>query len=105
MDWLRASLRIDRLAGFNWQPLRTVELGSDKSVSRYPHIAADSARATQITPERTAHYKNLVAETGVLFGSRHYRGYHFLLTLSDHVPACRMSSCTRAMESTAVPVV
>lgn len=32
-----------------------------------------------------AHYKNLVAETGALFGSRHYRDYHFLLTLSDHV--------------------
>jgi len=26
-----------------------------------------------------------VAETGALFGARHYRSYHFLLTLSDHV--------------------
>ena len=30
-------------------------------------------------------YKNLVKEAGALFGSRHYRGYHFLFTLSDHV--------------------
>ncbi len=28
---------------------------------------------------------NLVAESGKLFGARHYRDYHFLLTLSDHV--------------------
>jgi predicted metalloprotease with PDZ domain len=28
---------------------------------------------------------NLVAESGALFGTRHYRDYHFLLTLSDHV--------------------
>ena len=27
----------------------------------------------------------MVAETGKLFGARHYRDYHFLLTLSDHV--------------------
>ena len=26
-----------------------------------------------------------MAETGALFGARHYRAYHFLLTLSDHV--------------------
>ena len=27
---------------------------------------------------------NLVAESGKIFGARHYREYHFLLTLSDH---------------------
>jgi predicted metalloprotease with PDZ domain len=30
-------------------------------------------------------FKQLIAETGALFGSRHYRDYHFLLTLSDYV--------------------
>ncbi len=30
-------------------------------------------------------FKKLVKETGALFGARHYRGYHFLYTLSDHV--------------------
>src|SRR5262249_12047416 len=30
------------------------------------------------------HFKNLVAETGALFGARHYRHYDFLLTVSDH---------------------
>ena len=28
---------------------------------------------------------DLVAESGELFGTRHYRDYHFLLALSDHV--------------------
>jgi predicted metalloprotease with PDZ domain len=30
--------------------------------------------------------RQLVAETGVLFGARHYRRYDFLLTLSDRMP-------------------
>lgn len=37
-----------------------------------------------MTPETEAHYRQLVAETGALFGVRHYRDYHFLLTLSDN---------------------
>ena len=36
-------------------------------------------------PQTVKQYKRLVAEALALFGSRHYRGYHFLLTLSDHV--------------------
>ena len=36
-------------------------------------------------PQAVKQYKRLVAEAGALFGSRHYRSYHFLLTLSDHV--------------------
>ena len=35
-------------------------------------------------PETEAGYRKLIAETGALFGSRHYRDYHFLLTLSDN---------------------
>jgi predicted metalloprotease with PDZ domain len=31
------------------------------------------------------HLHNLIAEAGALFGARHYRDYHFLLTLSDDV--------------------
>jgi predicted metalloprotease with PDZ domain len=38
-----------------------------------------------MSPELKHDYTNLVAETGKLFGSRHYRDYHFLLTLSNHV--------------------
>jgi predicted metalloprotease with PDZ domain len=46
-------------------------------------IAADSQAALEMSPELQQHYKQLVAETGALFGARHYREYHFLLTLSD----------------------
>ncbi|MGH9433844.1 MAG: M61 family metallopeptidase [Terriglobia bacterium] len=48
-------------------------------------IAADSEAALDISPKLQQDYTNLVAETGALFGTRHYRDYHFLLTLSDHV--------------------
>ena len=64
---------------------RTIELGRDGSIEHFLHICADSDRATDISNDEIQHYKNLVAETGALFGSRHYRSYHFLYTLSDHV--------------------
>jgi len=64
---------------------QTVDLGTDGSIAHYLHIAGDSDRSVEISEEETQHYKNLVSETGALFGSRHYRSYHFLLTLSDHV--------------------
>lgn len=48
-------------------------------------LAADSEAALAITPDTIQKMTNLVAESGVLFGARHYRDYHFLLTLSDHV--------------------
>ncbi len=48
-------------------------------------VAADSEAALNMSPELVQDYTNLVAETGALFGTRHYRDYHFLLTLSDHV--------------------
>jgi predicted metalloprotease with PDZ domain len=48
-------------------------------------LAADSEAALAMSPELKQRYTNLVAETGKLFGARHYRDYHFLFTLSDHV--------------------
>jgi predicted metalloprotease with PDZ domain len=48
-------------------------------------IVADSPQAINVTPELQQDMTNLVAESGKLFGARHYRDYHFLLTLSDHV--------------------
>ena len=64
---------------------RTIEVGSEGSIVHYLHLAGDSDRAIEIPPEEIEHYKNLVAEAGAVFGSRHYRSYHFLFTLSDHV--------------------
>lgn len=48
-------------------------------------LAADSADALAIPPAIQKGLTNVVAESGVLFGARHYRDYHFLLALSDHV--------------------
>jgi predicted metalloprotease with PDZ domain len=48
-------------------------------------LVADSEADLAMTPQDLAAYKKLVAETGALFGARHYQQYHFLLTLSDQV--------------------
>ena len=48
-------------------------------------MVADSEAALNMSAENQKQMTNLVAESGKLFGTRHYRDYHFLLTLSDHV--------------------
>ena len=48
-------------------------------------MVADSEAALNMSPEIQKAMTNLVAESGKLFGARHYRDYHFLFTLSDHV--------------------
>ncbi len=48
-------------------------------------IAADSAGALEAPPEVFDHYKSLVDQAEKLFGAHHYREYHFVYTLSDHV--------------------
>ena len=48
-------------------------------------LVADSEADLAMKPEDLAAYRKLVAETGALFGARHYRQYHFLYTLSDQV--------------------
>src|SRR5262249_56223764 len=47
-------------------------------------IVADSAAALAMPAEVQRGLTNLVAEAGKLLGGRHYREYHFLLTLSEH---------------------
>ena len=64
---------------------RTVALTPDQQPPHFLCIAADSAAALELKPEDRRHFSHLTAETGALFGARHYRAYHFLLTLSDHV--------------------
>lgn len=48
-------------------------------------MVADSEAALNMSADNQKQMVNLVAESGKLFGARHYRDYHFLLTLSDHV--------------------
>jgi len=63
--------------------MRTVVLSSEPPVHQID-IAADTEGALVTPPDFQTLYQNLVAESGALFGARHYRDYHFLLTLSDH---------------------
>jgi predicted metalloprotease with PDZ domain len=64
---------------------REIRLTPGQNPPHYMDIAADSEAALAMTPETELHFHQLVAETGALFGSRHYRDYHFLVTLSDDV--------------------
>jgi predicted metalloprotease with PDZ domain len=48
-------------------------------------VIADAETDLAFKPEEISAYQKLVAETGTLFGARHYRDYHFLYTLSDQV--------------------
>ena len=47
-------------------------------------MVGESEESLQITDRDLASYRQLVNETGKLFGARHYEKYHFLLTLSDN---------------------
>jgi predicted metalloprotease with PDZ domain len=48
-------------------------------------LVADEEADLAMTPKDLAAYQKLVAETGSLFGARHYRHYDFLYTLSSQV--------------------
>ena len=63
--------------------LKVVPLAQDPPTEM--DIAADSAAALEAPQEVWDHYKNLVEQANKLFGAHHYRDYHFLLSLSDHV--------------------
>jgi len=63
--------------------LKVVPLAQDPVTEM--DIAADSAAALDAPQEAWDHYKNLVDQAQKLFGAHHYRDYHFLYTLSDHV--------------------
>jgi len=65
---------------------RRVELSKPGEVP--PHVmdlVAESESDLAMKPETLAAYQKLVAESGALFGARHYQHYNFLYTLSDQV--------------------
>jgi predicted metalloprotease with PDZ domain len=64
---------------------RKIDLTPGQTPDHEIDIAADSQAALAMSPEMQMHFRQLVAETGALFQVRHYRDYHFLLTLSDDV--------------------
>ncbi|MFZ0867080.1 MAG: M61 family peptidase [Candidatus Sulfotelmatobacter sp.] len=63
--------------------LKVVKLADNPLVEM--DVAADSAAALEPPQEVWDHYKNLVEQANKLFGAHHYRDYHFLFSLSDHV--------------------
>ncbi len=64
---------------------RTVDLTPGGPVPHFLHMAGDSRRSLETTPEYIKAVQNLVQEETALFGPGHYRSYRFLLTLSDHM--------------------
>ncbi len=63
--------------------LKVVPLAQDPVTEM--DIAADSAAALEAPQQVWDQYKSLVDQAQKLFGAHHYRDYHFLYTLSDHV--------------------
>jgi predicted metalloprotease with PDZ domain len=64
---------------------REIDLTPGQTPNHFMDIAADSPAALAMPPEMERDFRQLVAESGALFHSRHYHDYHFLLTLSDNV--------------------
>ena len=65
--------------------LKVVPLNPGQTPPVELDVAADSAAALEAPAEVWEHYKNLVGQSNALFGAQHYREYHFLYSLSDHV--------------------
>ncbi len=84
--------------------LRTVPLAENPTVEM--NIVADSLAALDAPPDYLQHYRELVSQARKLFGAEHYRDYHFLYTLSDHVGHGGLehheSNDSRVMERTMV---
>lgn len=65
--------------------LKVVPLNQGQNPPVEMDIAADSAIALEPPQDVWEHYSNLVKQATTLFGATHYRDYHFLFSLSDHV--------------------
>ena len=64
---------------------RAIPLGDDAGKNHEIDLIGDSEAALAMPDTMISSYKQLVRETGILFGARHYSQYKFLFTLSDHV--------------------
>jgi predicted metalloprotease with PDZ domain len=53
----------------------------DEPRKHYLELASDSEAGLQVPADWLEAYKNVVRETGALFGARHYNDYHFLVSL------------------------
>jgi predicted metalloprotease with PDZ domain len=64
---------------------REIPLATDVTPKHYLDVAGDAPQDVDLKPEFLASLTQLVREAGVLYASRHYETYHFLLSLSDIV--------------------
>jgi predicted metalloprotease with PDZ domain len=69
------------IAGANYRQVQINPPG--ETLTHVVDMVGESEEAIQITDKDIASLKQLVAETGKLFGARHYGRYTFLLTLGD----------------------
>ena len=65
---------------------RNIDLAPGQKPEHSIHMAADGPPALAASTAEVQHMRQLVAESGALFGARHYRRYDFLLALSDKMP-------------------
>jgi predicted metalloprotease with PDZ domain len=71
------------IAGIHFRKIELTKAG--ETPVHVMDLVADSDASLAMSPKDLAAYKKLVAETGALFGARHYRHYDFLYTLSNQV--------------------
>lgn len=71
------------IAGAHYRKIELIKPGD--SPLHVMDLVAEAEPDLAMTDEDVAAYQKLVGETGALFGARHYRQYHFLLTLSSQV--------------------
>jgi predicted metalloprotease with PDZ domain len=64
---------------------KVVSLNGGENPPAELDLAADSATALEVPAEVWDKYRNLIKQAAALFGATHYRDYHFLYSLSDHV--------------------
>jgi len=71
------------IAGSHYRQIQLTSAGENPL--HLMDLVGDSDPDLEMTQQDLESYKKLVAETGLLFGARHYRQYHFLYTFSDQV--------------------
>jgi predicted metalloprotease with PDZ domain len=71
------------IAGANF---RSIDLSPGQKPAHILNIVADGVEALKVDAIEVQRLRQLVAETGALFGVRHYRHYNFLLSLCDRIP-------------------
>ncbi|MEW9572491.1 M61 family metallopeptidase [Rhodanobacter sp. Si-c] len=64
---------------------RQVDLAPGARVPVELDMVADAPADLAITPKQVDGFRQLVVQENRMFGTRHYAGYHMLVTLSDHI--------------------